>query len=132
MKVLFDNNLSPGNARAFAELFKDEHDIVALRDKFPSHVTDLEWIEALSKDDRWVVISGDRRITRNNAEYNAFRSSRLIGFFLSKGLCKSKVVKQAERILAQWENIEKQYQSVRGGAVFELQLKGTFLRQLKE
>jgi hypothetical protein len=131
VKVLFDNNLSPKMARAFAELFKGEHEIVALRDKFSMNATDLEWIEALSSEDRWVVISGDRRITKNKTEYNAFRASRLIGFFLNKGLYKSRVTKQAERILAQWESIERQFQSVQGGAVFELQMKGTFLQQLK-
>jgi hypothetical protein len=119
-------------ARAFAEPFKDEHEVVALRDKFSPRATDLDWIDALSGDDRWVVISGDRRITRNKTEYHAFRSSRLLGFFLSSGLHKSRVTKQAERILAQWESIERQYRSVQGGAVFELQMKGTFLRQLKE
>jgi PIN like domain len=118
-------------ARAFAELFKDEHEIVALRDKFRQNATDLEWIEELSSEDRWVVISGDRRITKNKTEYNAFRASRLIGFFLSNGLNKSRVTKQAERILAQWDSIERQYKSMQGGAVFELQMKGTFLRQLK-
>lgn len=132
MKVLFDNNLTPKMARALAELFKGEHSIFALRDRFPANPSDLEWIQELGKDDRWVVISGDRRITKNRAEYQAFRSSKLIGFFLSRGLYKSKVTKQLERILAQWESIEKQHQSVRGGAVFELQLKGTFLRQMKD
>ena len=99
MKVLFDHNLTPKMARAFGELFKGEHEVVALRDKFSTKATDLEWIDTLSKDDRWIVISGDRRITKNKTEYNAFRASRLIG----KGLCKARVTKQAERILAQWD-----------------------------
>jgi PIN like domain len=132
VKVIFDNNLSPKMARAFGELFKEEHQVFALKDKFAPKTTDLEWITELSNDDRWVVISGDRRITRNKTEYHAFRSSRLIGFFMSKGLYKSRVIKQTERILAQWESIERQYQSVHGGAVFELQMRGTYLRQLKE
>jgi PIN like domain len=131
VKVLFDHNLSPKMARAFSELFKGEHEIVSLREKFSTRATDLQWIGALSLEDRWVVISGDRRITRNRAEYNAFRASRLIGFFLSKGLYKSPVTKQTERILAQWESIERQFQSVQGGALFELQMKGSLVRQMK-
>jgi hypothetical protein len=62
-----------------------------------------EWITELSRDGNWIVISGDRRISRNRAEYQAFRNSRLVGFFLSKGLYKSKVTKQMERILALWD-----------------------------
>ena len=128
---MLDHNLSPFIARALAQLFHGTHEVYPLRDKFPINTTDIFWIDELSKDDRWVVISGDRRITRNKAEFEAFRRSRLVGFFLSAGLQKSKVIKQTERILAQWESIEKQFDLVRGSAMFELQMKGVHLRQIK-
>ncbi len=128
---MFDHNLSPFIARALSQLFHGLHEIYPLRDKFDIRTSDVQWIEQLSSDDRWVVISGDRRITRNKIEYEAFRRSRLVGFFLSPGLQKASVVKQAERILAQWESIEKQFDLVRGSAMFELQMKGTHLRQIK-
>ena len=112
--------MSPKIARALAELFRDEHEVVALKDKFKNTIADKDWIGELSQDDKWVVISGDRRITKNKVEYNAFRSSRLIGVFLSPGLQNVGVVKQLERILAQWSNIEKQVSLVRGSAMFEL------------
>lgn len=128
---MFDHNISHLIARALAELFRGEHEVYALRDKFKTNTPDIEWIDELSKDDRWVIISGDRRITRNRTEYEAFRRSRLVGFFLSAGLQKSKEIKKLERILAQWESIEKQFALVRGSAMFELQMKGTSLRQIK-
>jgi PIN like domain len=131
VKVFVDHNISPRVARALAALFAGEHECVALRDKFRNNITDIDWIASLSNEDRWVVISGDRRIRRNKAEYRAFRKSRLIGFFLSKGLQKASVVKQTERILAQWNAIENQFASVQGGAIFELQMKGTYLAQIK-
>jgi PIN like domain len=130
LKVIFDHNLSPRIARALCELFKDIHEVWALRDKFPNTVSDEEWIASLSRDDRWVVISGDRRITKNRTEAAAFRTSRLTGFFLSSGLQKAKVIKQTERLLAQWEIIEKQHALVRGGAMFELRERGARLTQL--
>lgn len=131
MKVLLDENLAPALARALHALFKGEHEVVHLRDKFGPGVTDEEWINNLSRDGRWVVISGDRRITRNHAEYLAFRNSRLIGFFLSKGLYKAKVIKQMERILAMWENINTLADTVEGGAMFELPINGGRARQLR-
>ena len=76
MNVIFDNNLAPALARALQELFKGDHTIVALRDKFPGSPADVEWITALSREGSWIVVSGDRRITRNKAEYHAFRNSR--------------------------------------------------------
>ena len=42
---------------------------------------------------RWVVISGDRRIRRNRAEYQAFRASNMVGFFLSPSLQKAPITK---------------------------------------
>ena len=131
MRVIVDENLSPAIARSLHALFAGEHEIVHIRDKFGPGVKDVEWIQALSADGRWVVISGDRRITRNHLEYNAFRSSRLVGFFLSKGLYKSPVIKQMERLLALWGIIEKQAEIVAGGAVFELPMKSSRIEQLK-
>ncbi len=131
MKVLIDENLPPALARSLAALFVGRHEIVHLRDRFGPAVTDVEWITALGREGRWVVISGDRRITRNRAELQAFRNSRLIGFFLSRGLHKAKTIKQMERILALWETIETQAGLVQGGAMFELPMTTSQLRQIQ-
>jgi hypothetical protein len=131
VKVVIDENLPPALAKALAALFQDQHEIVHLRQRFGPGVTDKEWIETLSREGRWIVISGDRRITRVRSEYQAFRNSRLVGFFLSKGLYKSKVTKQMERILALWETIERQADIVGGGAMFQLPVRSNRLEQLR-
>lgn len=118
-------------ARALAELFKRQHEITYLAEKFRPDISDVEWITELSREGHWVVISGDRRITRNRAEYHTFRNSNLIGVFLSQGLYKATVAKQMERILALWPTIETVCRTVQGGAMFELPVKSTRLRQLK-
>lgn len=118
-------------ARALRELFKNEHDITYLAEKFSTSISDLDWIANLSKDGQWIVVSGDRRITRNHAEYHAFRNSNLIGLFLSQGLNKAPVIKQMERLLALWPSIITVAATVQGGAMFELPIKSTKLRQLK-
>ncbi|HEX7789822.1 MAG TPA: DUF5615 family PIN-like protein [Afipia sp.] len=131
MKVLIDENLPPAVANALQAFFKDQHEIVHLRKRFGPGIADVDWITKLNQEGNWVVISGDRRITRNKSEYQAFRNSRLIGFFLSQGLYKAKSIKQLERILALWENIEKVCSTVEGGAMFELPMKSTRVKQLK-
>lgn len=127
MKVFFDHNMSP----ALAELFKKKHEVTFLAQKFARDTRDIEWISTLSGEGQWVVISGDRRITRNHAERQAFRNSNLIGFFLSEGLYKASVIKQMERILALWPSIESLCETVHSGAMFELPMKSTRVRQLK-
>jgi len=107
------------------------HEIIHLRDRYGPSVKDIEWIPELSAEGRWVVISGDRQITKVRAEYEAFRSSRLTGFFLSKGLNKAPLVKKMERILALWPYIEQQVTLVQGGAMFELPMTSTKLSMLR-
>ena len=131
MKILLDNNLSPRIARALNALFEPDHEVVSLRDKFPPDTSDAALIDALRREGRWVIVSGDRRITRNRAHAAAFRDSKLIGFFLSKGLYKSTVQKQAERLLALWESMELVAGRVEGGAMFELPMRSTRLRQIR-
>lgn len=128
---MVDENLPAAMARSLAALFVGQHEIIHLRDRYGEGVKDLEWIPELSQEGRWIIISGDRQITRVHAEYQAFRNSRLVGFFLSRGLYKSKVVKQVERILALWDVIERQAEIVQGGAMFELPTSSTKLRQIK-
>lgn len=109
----------------------DEHEIVALRDKFPPNIKDVDLIAELSKQGGWIFISGDRRITRNRAEKAAFQSSKLVGMFLSPGLYKSSVLKQAERLIALWPAIGTVAGNVSGGAMFELPMKSSKLSPLK-
>jgi hypothetical protein len=130
VKVLIDENLPPALAHALNALFAGKHEIVHVREYLGPGATDVEWIERLSTEGRWIVISGDRRITRNKTEYAAFRASRLVGFFSVKGLNKESLVKQMERILALWSNIETQSEIVQGGAMFELPIKSTRIKQL--
>lgn len=125
MKVVVDENLPPALARALNALFVDEHEVIHIRDRYGPRVTDLQWIPELSSQGSWVVISGDRRIGRNKAELNAFRSSRLIGFFLAAGLQKAPLVKQAERILALWEGIEVLATRTKPGSMFVLPMTST-------
>lgn len=131
MKVMVDENLPPALANALAVLFVGTHDVHHIRSYFGTGVKDVEWITQLSREGRWAVISGDRRITRVRAEYQAFRNSRLVGFFLSKGLYKAPLVKQMERLLVLWPHLEQSVAIVDGGAMFELQMSSNRLRQIK-
>ena len=130
MKILIDEHLPPPLARSLNALFDGQHEIQHLRERFGPGVEDIQWINTLSREGRWIVISADRRIARNRAEYLAFRNSRLVGFFMSKGLYKSPLLKKAERLLALWEGIIGLAERVDGGAMFELPMTSTRIKQL--
>jgi len=130
LKVMVDENLPPALARSLAALFAGKHEIVHLREKFGAAVKDTEWIGALNAEGHWVIISADRRITKNKAEQQAFKSSKLVGFFLASGLQKAKLTNQMERLMALWETIEKQAELVGGGAMFEIPMRSSKLNQI--
>jgi hypothetical protein len=130
LKVLFDHNLAPRIARAINVLVEPADMVVPLRDKFAPDVTDFEWITELGREGGWVVVSGDRRISRNRAEREAWRASRLTGFFLSRGLHKTPVLKQSARLLVLWDTMRTQHSLVEPGAIFELPMRSNKLRQI--
>lgn len=131
MKVFFDHNLSFTLARALQGLFNDEHEVVALIDKFPRDISDADWIRNLSNEGHWIVISGDRRITRNHAERHVIMNSELTGFFMAPSLNKAPVLKQLERLCALWDNILNLARSAQPGALYELPISGNKPRPLR-
>jgi hypothetical protein len=76
-----------------------------------------------------VVISGDRRITKNKSEQHAFKASKRVGFFFARGLQKPRLTKQMERLMVLWETTEQQAGLVSGGAMFELPMTSIKLKQ---
>ncbi len=61
-----------------------------------------------------------------------FKSDWLLSFphFHSEGLCKAPVTKKMERLMALWPNIETIASTIAGGAMFELPMKSTRLKQI--
>ena len=130
MRILVDENLPPALARALAELFRGQHEVIHIRDRFGPKVTDIEWIGALNAEGHWTVLSADRRISRNKAEQAAFRASRLIAFIFAPALQKGTILKKMERLMVLWPKIEAQVGLVQGGSMFEIPAKGDRLRSL--
>jgi hypothetical protein len=93
-----DHNLSPRLAKALAVLFVD-HEIVALRDKFPQDATDIDWIAALDREGGWAVLTKDLRIRQRPHERAALDRSRIVYFFLAGAWMKCTVEETAARLI---------------------------------
>jgi PIN like domain len=132
LKVFLDNNLSPYLALALNALLEPEGDqVVHLRDRFPPDTEDLVWIEALSAEVGWIVISADRRIHRNRLEREAWRRSRLVVSFLSSQWRRLRNVEIAWRLLRWWPRIEEQARLITPPAAFELPREYRRMRVLR-
>jgi len=130
LKVMVDENLPPPLARALAALFVGQHEVVHLREKFGPKVQDVDWLTVLNREGSWVILSADRQITKNKTEQRVFRNSKHIGFFFAPGLQRASILKKMERLMVVWDTIEKQVPLVKGGSMFEIQMKGNQLKPI--
>jgi hypothetical protein len=96
--LLVDHNLSPRLARSIQLLFPD-HQIVALRDKFPSNVSDIDWITTLDAEGGWAVLTRDLRLRTRPHERAALDRSRIVYFFIGGAWRKYSVPETAARLI---------------------------------
>jgi PIN like domain len=131
VNFFFDNCISFRIARALNVL--DEHnEIVPFRDKFPVEIKDIEWISELAKEsDKWVVVSGDSRISRNKAEREAWLEGELTAFFWEPGWENLPHWRKAATMVKWWPAITDQARKIAPGAGFLIPVRSSRLRQVR-
>ncbi len=120
MKLLVDHNISFRVARAAHALYEPQHSIVALRDKFPANITDLDYMETLEAEGGWAVLTIDKGIRNRPAERTALLKSKLTFFFLAPSWQDFSVPEQAVRLIRSWAKMVQFFDLVAGGALVEL------------
>jgi hypothetical protein len=109
VKVLFDNNMPPHLAASLDALVRpDGHEAHALRDKFPTTISDEDYFSELSKEKDWIVISKDVKNAKRAPEKRAILSSGVLAFYLAPTVQKLRVNEQAATILWQWDKLVEQ------------------------
>jgi len=82
LKLFLDNNLPPSLAKALDALIAPTHQAIHLRDKFPPHTPDIEWIAVLKRESDWAILSQDQ-FRESAAERKALAESGLVVYWLS-------------------------------------------------
>ena len=89
MKFYFDNNLSPHLARAMSELAVDEEEgdevVFRPRDRGMDRMKDPEYIDILSREGGWTIVTTDVAMSRNPHLVRALASSGLVSVSLRPG-----------------------------------------------
>lgn len=120
MKFLLDHNLPPRLARALNELSTElapDIEVHALRERFPVETPDHVWIEALSREGGWAVITRDT-IYKTPLNKEALRRNGLVVFCLERAWSKQKFWPIAAKLVDWWPEIVDQAQRIEGGAAF--------------
>jgi hypothetical protein len=118
LKFFIDNCLPPRWAPALSALATpEEFEVTHLRTKFSNTISDVDWIQKLSAEGGWTIISGDVRITKSVHEREAWLRSGLTAFFLVKGW-NFEFWDKTARIVRWWPRILEQARMVQPGAGF--------------
>jgi hypothetical protein len=127
VKLLVDHNLSPAIARSLQHLYPD-HRLVALSDKFPRDISDVDWMTELDREGGWAVLTKDIRIQFRPHERLALDRSKIVFFFLAGAWRKYSVPETAARLIRLIPLIAKQVEIADRGR-FELPINaGSKLR----
>jgi len=132
VRFFFDNCIAPAHARAIQALIEqDNHLAQHLKKKFDPATPDVEWLGQLADEGKWVIISGDVRITRNEHEKAKWLESGLTAFFLAKGWQNLKFWDQAAKLVQKWPVIMQQAERVEPGAGFIVKPTSTKFEQVR-
>jgi hypothetical protein len=119
VKFFIDNNLPPPLAYALRELSKpDDHVVLHLKEKFAANTLDTVWINSLSEEGGWVVVTHDS--LNKGLEREALRRAGLMVFFLDKSWKDHKFWEKAHNLVKWWPRIIEQSAGIHGGAAFKV------------
>lgn len=89
-----------------------------LKDKFSQNAPDSTWINALSKEGEWVVITHDK--LNKGLEREALKRAGLLVFFLDKSWGNHAFWEKASQLVRWWPRIIEQAGGMQGGAAFKV------------
>lgn len=119
MKFFIDNNLPPALAHALRELSKpDDHVVLHLKDRFAANTPDIDWINSLSTEGSWIVVTHDN--LNKGLEREALRRAGLLVFFLDKSWKDHQFWEKAYQLVRWWPRIIEQAEGIQGGAAFKV------------
>jgi len=116
----FDNTFPPQLVKILVILGVDAHH---LQDDFPPDTLDVDWIPEVGKKG-WVVVTGDRRISKKPPERKALQEANVIAVFMSKGFTSKKIFDIVASFVKWWPEIEYAVSRVKPGTSLEVGVNG--------
>ncbi|HTD32291.1 MAG TPA: hypothetical protein VK665_01420 [Candidatus Elarobacter sp.] len=120
MTFFFDNTFPPQLVKILVILGVDAHH---LQDDFPPDTLDVDWIPEVGKKG-WVVVTGDRRISKKPPERKALQEANVIAVFMSKGFTSKKIFDIVASFVKWWPEIEYAVSRVKPGTSLEVGVNG--------
>lgn len=116
MKFFVDNCLAPRLAKALGAMGVD---VQHLRDRFPQHTGDEQWLPVVAADGR-CVITGDLRILSTKAQKRILVEHHISAVFLPETFQRLSLWPQLVFLARCWPEIEKALGKVNAPACFKV------------
>lgn len=101
----FDNDISFRIVHALRQLVDpEEHELLALRDRFPVDTKDVSWIPEAGKNG-WIVVSRDHNQRRRDAEHSALKANRVSAIYIRHSGNAVELYSDAARLIKNWPKI---------------------------
>jgi hypothetical protein len=125
MKCLFDTNMPAKLAKTLNFLEGDDGIIVKhLNELFSPDTPDINWIEKLSKEGEWFVITKDNQIRKKPHERKAWQESNIPIVFLPKSWGKCSFWEMAWKLIRYWPELKDNINYNKMNKSFELSING--------
>ena len=120
MTFFFDNTFPPQIAKILLIL---DIDATHLQDHFAAKTDDVDWIPEIGRRG-WVVVTGDRGISKKPAERKVLEAANIIAVFMAKGFTSKPIFELVSLIIRWWPDIEKAVGRVKPGTSLEVNPNG--------
>lgn len=104
MKIFVDNNL-PEKLAKILDILDDNTEVKHIKEMFPPDTKDIQWIQALSNDGKWLILTQDIHITKRRVELCALRESGLSIICLEKGWSNMTLHVKVSKLINNWPSI---------------------------
>jgi len=129
VRFFFDNCVSQNLVEALRCL-EPRHELEHLRERFEGDTDDPTWIRTLASEGDWIIVSGDPRISRGQAERAAWIESGLTAFFCGDAWTNRRLLIQASEMLRWWPDILECSRVTPRGVGYLLEFKTKRPRQI--
>jgi hypothetical protein len=131
LKFVFDENFAPNLARALA-LLDNEHEVASVVDKYGRGLDDIDWIPRLAdEDENWVILTIDKRISRNKKITEVWKQAGLTTFFFVGAWAHTSSWDRIVKTIGLWKNIVEKACQAKRGSVFKVLIKSKEIVELK-
>jgi uncharacterized protein with PIN domain len=120
LTFFFDNTFPPQIAEILRILGVDA---CHLQDKFPANTDDVDWLPEIGTNG-WVVVTGDRGISKKPAERKVLEEANVVSVFMAKGFTTKPIFELVSLFIRWWPEIERAVGRVKPGTALEVNPNG--------